>query len=77
MKIFNFVIMSKKKYKELTDDVYRQGLEDASEIDAKSTWCAIYQVIHDLERLRANTWDQDKITHIQHWLRHNFEVRDE
>lgn len=77
MRIFNFVIMSKKQYKELTDDVYRQGLKDASEIDVKSTWSAIYPVIHDLEKLRTTTWDQDKITHIQQWLRHNFEVKND
>lgn len=43
----------------------------------KSNWSAINPVIHDLEKLRANTWDQDKITHIQDWLKVNFEVKDE
>lgn len=38
----------------------------------KHTKSAINPVIHDLERLRANTWDQDKITHMQEWLRSNF-----
>lgn len=43
----------------------------------KSVWAAINPIIHDLESLRADTWNQDKITKIQDWLRDNFEVRDE
>lgn len=34
---------------------------------------AIGHVISSLERLRANTWDQDAITDIQKWLREIFE----
>lgn len=45
------------------------------EINDKWNWTAINPVIHDLEKLRANTWDQDRITHIQQWLRDNFEVK--
>lgn len=77
MRIFNLIITTNKELKKLTDDVYRQGLKDANEIDVKSTWSAIYPVIHDLEKMRTTTCDQDKITHIQQWLRENFEVRDE
>lgn len=43
----------------------------------KSTWAAINPVIHSLDELRADTWNQDKITKIQDWLRKNFEVRDD
>lgn len=43
----------------------------------KSNWAAINPVLHDLESLRADTWNQDKITKIQDWLRDNFEVRDD
>lgn len=43
----------------------------------KSTWAAINPVLHDLESLRADTWNQDKITKIQNWLRDNFEVKDD
>lgn len=42
----------------------------------KITWAAVNPVIHDLEKLRANTWDQDKITKMQEWLKHNFEVKE-
>ena len=41
------------------------------------TWAAIRPVVYDLERLRANTWDQDKITWMQTYLRQNFEVKDD
>lgn len=37
----------------------------------------IKPVINDLEKLRANTWDQDKITFMQEYLRNEFEVKDE
>ena len=38
----------------------------------KNNFSIINPVIRDLECLRKNTWDQDKITHIQNWLRNNF-----
>ena len=38
----------------------------------KNNFSVINPVIRDLECLRKNTWDQDKITHIQNWLRDNF-----
>lgn len=38
----------------------------------KNNFSVINPVIRDLECLRKNTWDQDKITHIQNWLRNNF-----
>ena len=44
---------------------------------ARCIWAAINPVIHDLEKLRANTWDQDKITYIQNWLKANFEIKPE
>lgn len=75
MKIFGLIITTKNKLNKLTDESYFDGMKDGGEIDARSTWTAINPVIHDLEKLRANTWDQDKITHIQNWLRHNFEVK--
>lgn len=75
MKIFNLIITTKKKYEEQIQDSYLQGDLDATVLEQRSTWSAINPVIHDLEKLRANTWDQDKITHIQNWLRNNFEVK--
>lgn len=38
----------------------------------KNNFSVINPVIRDLECLRKNTWDQDKITHIQDWLKDNF-----
>lgn len=38
----------------------------------KNNFSIINPVIRDLECLRKNTWDQDKITHIQNLLRNNF-----
>lgn len=37
----------------------------------KNNFSIINPVIRDLECLRKNTWDQDKITHIQNLLRSN------
>ena len=52
--------------------VYQLGCMDSRAIERRCTRAAINPVIHDLERLRANTWDQDKITYLQNWLRDNF-----
>lgn len=43
-------------------------------VNGRHARAAVRPVIHDLEKLRANTWDQDKITHIQNWLKDNFEI---
>lgn len=37
----------------------------------KNNFSVINPAIRDLECLRKNTWDQDKITHIQNLLRNN------
>lgn len=52
--------------------VYQLGCMGSRAIERRCTRAAINPVIHDLERLRANTWDQDKITYLQNWLRDNF-----
>lgn len=75
MKIFGLVIMTKKKFDEVNHNSFVDGVNTAYRLKEKSEWSAINPVIHDLERLRANTWDQDKITHIQEWLKHNFKVK--
>ena len=46
-------------------------------INSLTTWAAINPVIQDLEKLRKDTWNQDKITKIQDWLRDNFEVKND
>ena len=71
MKIFNLIITTKKEQ----DDLITSCMNKLKAIDRLSNWSAINPVIHDLEKLRANTWDQDKITHMQNWLRDNFEVK--
>ena len=75
MKIFGLIITTVKQYEDKLEKSYLDGIADCTSIEQRTTWVAINPVIHDLERLRANTWDQDKITHIQNWLRDNFEVK--
>jgi hypothetical protein len=59
------------------DSQVESAINIVEKIGRKSAWAAINPIIHDLESLRADTWNQDKITKIQDWLRDNFEVRDE
>ena len=67
----------KNKYAEM---IWNRNAEHAvrvhRRIDARITWEAINPVLHDLESLRADTWNQDKITKIQNWLKNNFEVKE-
>lgn len=48
------------------------AMNRALDIADKNRWSAIVPVLTDLERLRKNTWDQDKITNIKKWLDRNF-----
>ena len=50
---------------------------ECQKTEKEFNWKVIRPVIHELETLRSNTWDQDKITHIQDCLRYYFEVKDE
>ena len=54
------------------DNMIIRYVDNAINIMDKNNWSAVNPVIRDLKRLRKNTWDQDKITHIQDWLRDNF-----
>lgn len=54
------------------DNMIIRYVDNAINVMDKNNWSALNPVILDLERLRKNTWDQDKITHIQDWLRDNF-----
>ena len=74
MRIFNIIITTKAKQKARELEAFKRGWDACKKVEDDSTWAAINPVIHDLESLRANTWDQDKITHIQKWLKDNFEV---
>lgn len=68
----------KNKYAQMVcDSNIERVIRAHRRIDAKTTWAAINPIIHDLELLRADTWNQDKITKMQEWLRDNFEVKDD
>ena len=73
MRIFGLVITTQKQFKEEIIDAYKDGRKRGISIGEhaiKATNFAwINPVIHDLEKLRANTWDQDKITKMQNWLK--------
>lgn len=70
MKIFNLIITTKKKQ----DDLIIGCMQRLDRVDRMSVWATINPVIHSLEELRADTWNQDKITKIQEWLTNNFKV---
>ena len=63
------VIMRQKKF----DMLVLLAIHNALKAGDKFRWSALNPVIYDLEALRANTWDQDKITKIQQWLKDNFQ----
>lgn len=54
------------------DNMIIRYVDNAISIMDKNNFSVINPVIRDLECLRKNTWDQDKITHMQNWLRNNF-----
>lgn len=68
MKIFNLIITTKKKQ----DDFIISCMQRLDRVDRMSVWAAINPVIYSLEELREDTWNQDKITKIQEWLKNNF-----
>lgn len=71
--IRNFPIITTRQRQ---SDYVMACMNRLEKVNQRHVWAAINPVIHDLERLRANTWDQDKITYIQNWLKDNFEVKD-
>lgn len=75
MKIFNIIITTKANQKAREVEAFKRGMSEIDKALSKINWSVINPVIYDLERLRANTWDQDKITYIQEWLKDNFEVK--
>lgn len=52
------------------------GVEQ-DKINNKFTWAAIRPVISDLEELKKNTWDKDRVEWIQSYLKDNFEIEDD
>lgn len=77
LKIFNLRIFSKSELKNHIINAFKEGFDKGWDKSKETTLMIeksyINPVIHDLEKLRANTWDQNKITHIQNWLRNAFE----
>lgn len=53
-----------------------ENARKASNFRRNYTWRRLQPVIKDLELLRSTTWDQDKITFMQEYLRNEFEVKD-
>lgn len=52
------------------------GVEQ-DKINNKIARAAIRPVISDLEELKKNTWDKDRVEWIQSYLKDNFEVNDD
>lgn len=77
MRIFNLHIFTKDNLYRLLSDTITDAMKASKQVDDETTWAAINPVLRDLEKLRANTWDQDKITHMQQWLKDHFEVKDD
>ena len=47
---------------------------ERDKINDKFAWAAIRPVISDLEELKKNTWDKDRVEWLQEYLKDNFEV---
>lgn len=71
MKIFNFIITTKKKQ----DDFTIACLQRLDRVDRMSVWAAVRPVIHSLKELRKNTWDVERVDQAIKWLTDNFEVQ--
>lgn len=70
MKIFNFIITTKKKQ----DDLIIGCMQRLDRVDRMSVWAAINPVILSLKELRNNTWDKDRVDGAIEWLTNNFKV---
>lgn len=73
MKIFNLIIISRSKYINDLSESFNAGWNGCEKIKDEEALTVNNPVIHDLEKLRADTWNQDKITYMQNWLKNNFE----
>ena len=63
------VLMTKSKLFSLLASA---GVEQ-DKLNDKFTWMVIRPVIFDLEELKKNTWDKDRVEWIQKYLKDNFE----
>ena len=69
IKIFGYLITKETKLAKMRMDSYGRGLKDGEDLIKRLNFGWVNPVIHDLETLRANTWDQNKITNMQNWLK--------
>lgn len=51
------------------DDECVKCMVTLDKLNQRFKFSTINPIIYDLEKLRANTWDQDKITKMQEWLK--------
>lgn len=68
MKIFGLYIYTKEELDKICRDKYSEGISLGIETQDKLNRITLNPVVHDLESLRADTWNQDKITKMQQWL---------
>lgn len=71
MKIFNLIITTESKHMNECLSFLSMGYDKGKEFAQKNFFAVVNPVISDLEKLRADTWNQDKITKIQTWLKEN------
>lgn len=84
MKIFNLVIMTKKKYDRKIFESYRKGFDKCRDMDEefkniheKNIWLTVIPVVHSLKELRKNTWDTNRVDTVIKFLTDNFEVKND
>ena len=75
MKIFNLIIISRKKYLNDLTDGFNAGWNGCEKIKDKAALTVINPVIHSLKELRNNTWDVDRVDQAINWLKDNFEEK--
>lgn len=64
MKIFNIHIITNKQRSDLID----RCVEDGEEFEKSLRFPNLNPVIHSLKKLRANTWDVDRVDKMIVWL---------
>lgn len=57
------------------DKFFISSMDSFERVRKLGNWDLASQVINELEQLRADTWNQDKITKIQNLLRNKFEIK--
>ena len=84
MKIFNLVIMTKKKYDRKIFESYRKGFDKCRDMDEefkniheKNIWLTVIPVVNSLKELRKNTWDINRVDTAIKFLTDNFEVKND